>query len=431
MSIYKRDKTWWTDFSVNGQRFRESLDTTDWREAQRLEKEKISEAQQGKLLPSSQQFSRLAFSEAADRYLESRKVELSPRSLKKERQLLVHPRQFWGNTPLNRINVESLLAYRESRGRAGRKPSYMNMEFGVIRRILKRARRWHSVAEDIKPLRERGQLGRALSPEQKLILMRRTDNRPEWQTIRWAAILALNTTMRGSELKGLQWRDVSLLDSAITVRRSKTEAGERIIPLNSEAMNTVVEIYKRAQLLNATDLDHYVFPACENGRIDPTRPQATWRTAWRHLTRSVECPMCGLLQNPGIQCEDDGCKTEIRDVRSLLAGLRFHDLRHHAITELAESQTSDQTVMAIAGHVSPRMLAHYSHVRLAAKRTALELLSKKSVQEVGSQSKTESHVTKYVTKPLLPPIPSPQVVEKYGRPVRTRTADLYRVKVAL
>ena len=40
-----------------------------------------------------------------------------------------------------------------------------------------------------------------------------------------------------------------------------------------------------------------------------------------------------------------------------LYGPRFHDPRHHAITELAEAQASDQTFMAIAGHVSPRMLA--------------------------------------------------------------------------
>jgi hypothetical protein len=33
MSLYKRRKTWHTDFSVNGQRFRQSLDTSDWREA--------------------------------------------------------------------------------------------------------------------------------------------------------------------------------------------------------------------------------------------------------------------------------------------------------------------------------------------------------------------------------------------------------------
>jgi hypothetical protein len=30
MALYKRGKTWHTDFSVNGQRFRQSLDTTDW-----------------------------------------------------------------------------------------------------------------------------------------------------------------------------------------------------------------------------------------------------------------------------------------------------------------------------------------------------------------------------------------------------------------
>jgi len=74
----------------------------------------------------------------------------------------------------------------------------------------------------------------------------------------------------------------------------------------------------------------------------------------------------------------------------VFSGFRFHDLRHHAITELAESQASDQTIMAIAGHVSQEMLQHYSHVRLEAKRRAVEALSGDS-QEVGS------YVTKHVT----------------------------------
>jgi integrase len=60
-----------------------------------------------------------------------------------------------------------------------------------------------------------------------------------------------------------------------------------------------------------------------------------------------------------------------------LAGLRFHDLRHHAITELAESQVSDQTIMAIAGHVSQKMLARSSHVRSEARRQAVMALSAK------------------------------------------------------
>jgi len=36
-------------------------------------------------------------------------------------------------------------------------------------------------------------------------------------------------------------------------------------------------------------------------------------------------------------------------VNGSTAGLRFHDLRRHAITELAESQASDRTIMSIAG----------------------------------------------------------------------------------
>ena len=54
--------------------------------------------------------------------------------------------------------------------------------------------------------------------------------------------------------------------------------------------------------------------------------------------------------------------------------LRFHDLRHQAITEMAEAGPSDATLMAVAGHMSRRELEHYSHMRMAAKRTALEKL---------------------------------------------------------
>jgi integrase len=58
-----------------------------------------------------------------------------------------------------------------------------------------------------------------------------------------------------------------------------------------------------------------------------------------------------------------------------IAGLRFHDLRHLAITKLAESEASDQTIMSIAGHLDRAMLEHYSHIRAAAKRRAVEAIS--------------------------------------------------------
>jgi integrase len=222
-----------------------------------------------------------------------------------------------------------------------------------------------------------------------------------------------------------------MLDSSLTVRRSKTEAGLRVIPLNGEAMNVFVEFYKRSQVWGASERDHYVFPACENGKFDPTRSQQSWRTAWSSLTQAIECPACGLLQAPAKFCRNDECKRDIHAVKNSLAGLRFHDLRHHAVTELAESQASDQTIMAISGHVSPKMVAHYSHVRLAAKRAALNSLARPRLADSNADTELGGNVTNHVTNGTNPQNASPHVIEKNGRPVRTRTADLYRVKVAL
>jgi hypothetical protein len=46
--------------------------------------------------------------------------------------------------------------------------------------------------------------------------------------------------------------------------------------------------------------------------------------------------------------------------------------RHTLVTELAESGAGDEVIMSIAGHVSRAMLSRYSHVRMEAKRHALD-----------------------------------------------------------
>ena len=157
--------------------------------------------------------------------------------------------------------------------------------------------------------------------------------------------------------------------------------------------------------------DHYVFPACETGHFNPALPQTSWRTAWRNLTRLITCPACGTDQNPGKVCSNEKCGAEIEKVKSPLAGLRFHDLRHHAVTELAESQASDSTIMAIAGHVSPKMLAHYSHVRLQAKRTALDALSMTRPQAAERRGETGGYDTNSDTKRKEATEQIPQVTE--------------------
>jgi integrase len=51
---------------------------------------------------------------------------------------------------------------------------------------------------------------------------------------------------------------------------------------------------------------------------------------------------------------------------------RWHDNRHTLVTELAESGAGDEVIMSIAGHVSRAMLSRYCHVRMEAKRRALD-----------------------------------------------------------
>ena len=390
MSLYKRGKTWWTDFSVNGQRFREGLDTTDWREAQAKEKELISLATQGKLAVAPMQFARMAFGAAADRHVEDKEPRVAPRSIQTEKERLKPLRAFFGATSLNRISADAVRRYITERKAKNISNRTINMEVACLARILRRAKRWHLMAEDLRPLPERHDVGRALTAEQKALLLSRAYSRPEWMVASCAMSLALNTTMRACELRGLRWQDVNLREGVIIVARTKTESGKRTIPLNDEAWRVLLQLHKRAEKIldKVPSLSWYVFPHAEGAmEPDPTRPMSNWRTAWRRLSRAVDCPNCGQLQDPGMTCTR--CTSDISKVESPIAGLRFHDLRHHAITELAESAVSDQTIMSIAGHVSPKMLAHYSHVRLEAKRKALASLI--------SRPEGDRHVTIDVT----------------------------------
>jgi hypothetical protein len=82
------------------------------------------------------------------------------------------------------------------------------------------------------------------------------------------------------------------------------------------------------------------------------------------------------------------------EIAAALQGFRFHDLRHQAITELAEAGAPDRVIEALAGHLSRKMLEHYSHIRKMAKLEAINklpgglmpALSKVSPAEIGSKA---------------------------------------------
>ena len=314
MALVKRGKTWHCHFFVDGERFRQSTGKTDWREAQTKEKELIADAMAGRLSAVRQRFARLPFRDAAKQFLADRKPRLSALSAQRE-ETAVKVFKRLAALPVGRITPDLILAHINERTEAGIKPATINRELGLVRGVLKKARRWHLFSEEIRPLPVRQTIGRALALDEKLRLLRVAGSRPEWQNAAYAAMLALNTTMRGCEIKQLRWQDIDFMRKALTICKSKTDAGVRVIPLNADAMSTVLSLYGRAKEHGDVRPEHYVFPACETGHFNLERPQTSWRTAWRNLTRLVTCPACGTDQNPAKICSNEKCAADIEKIR--------------------------------------------------------------------------------------------------------------------
>ncbi len=168
------------------------------------------------------------------------------------------------------------------------------------------------------------------------------------QMILPAIALALNATLRRGEIESLMWGQLDFLKNRLVVGKAKTEAGTgRTIPINSE-LRPILEAYRTwyEQEVGPAAPDRYVFHFGSNRKWDPTRHITTLKSSWKNVSAKE-----------GLE-------------------VRFHDLRHTAVTNLWESGAPEATIMAIAGHVSRRMLEKYAHFRTEAKRKAVEGIAK-------------------------------------------------------
>jgi hypothetical protein len=70
--------------------------------------------------------------------------------------------------------------------------------------------------------------------------------------------------------------------------------------------------------------------------------------------------------------------------------------------------------MSIAGHVSQKMLQHYSHMRMQAKRTALDALDLKQPKPLFGNGYSTNHSTKRVSNEMVIPQIIDSMVELSG-----------------
>ena len=351
MSLWKRNNRYWTDFTVDGRRYRKPLGTSNKQEAVRRERDLIETARNGGI-SSGERAPKTLFA-GIDTYLADKRVRCSTRTLELEQERLSVIKRHFGDLRLSRITAATIADYQRARHDAGVSNRTINMDVGVLSRVLKFCGCWRPLRDRVRPLPERQRtVGRALTGDEQKRLFDAASSNPEWEHVYCAATVAANTSMRPVEVKHLRRKDVDLAKAIVVIRRSKNESSHRIIPLNASALKAFGRMIERLDQLGFTEPEHYLWPACQWGEIDPTRPLRKWDTAWRALR-----------------------------AKAGLSGLRFHDLRHTVITELAEMGIPDHVLESISGHLSRRMLEHYSHVRIDAKRKALDALDAQRRQD--------------------------------------------------
>jgi len=306
------------------------------------------------------------FSSAADIWL-SGKTNLAPKSTERYEQCVPHLKKGFGTRLVCDIDANDVAEYQRKRLSTGVSNRSVNYEVGSLRGILRQFGLWGPIADRVRALPERHDVGRAISAgdEVKLIASASASRSPALLPL---LVLSLDTGMRASEVQGLRRRDLNLNwihgdigSGEVIVPRSKTAAGTgRVIPFTRRVCACLSLWLSRFPEITP---EGFVFPFHQVGiggnsrvvgiyDVDLERPMGSWRKAW-----------LGACKNAGVR-------------------YRWHDLRHTFVSRLAESASvSEQTIRSLAGHVSRQMLEHYSHIRSHAKQAAIRRL-----EEQGSTS---------------------------------------------
>jgi integrase len=344
---YRTSSTWWYEFRFCNQRIRESTNTT--RKTLAAEAERNRRLEMEKTIVGSasnlQTWRARLVSDLIAQYLQDYGLTHREASLRYVKSHLKVVSRIVGNVPLMELTETRMRSYIKQRLATGVSGRTVNMELGELSRVI--GKKWSELWPNLRKLEERKDIGKALTAEEENRLL----------TAAWASkspligpivSIALMTGMRSGEILGLQWAQVDLQHMILTVGKAKTKAGSgRMIPINQD-LATIFENHANwyQDQIGGIKAGHFLFPFRRKGSIyDPSTRVVDITAAWdlARIRANVHC--------------------------------RFHDLRHCAATKLAEAGVAESTMLAILGHTSRAMFERYSHIRLTAKRNAVDALS--------------------------------------------------------
>ena len=348
MCIFKNGKFYHYEFHLDGRRHRGSTGTASKPQAiaeERRQRQRLEQSYSQVIEEEAREQQRKTIQFAADEFLEDYRAKHQSATFAE--YALGHVSRLLGGSLVVEITPNAVKRYQADRLNEKAGPKTINDEVLLLLRLcgeqgtLIRAtlRRDKALKLPLPP-----SPGRPYSAEEKARMLEEAQKLRTPQ-MRAALALDLNTGLRDKELREIRWEQIDLIHKkALTVGKSKTEAGTgRVIPLNDTAI-AALEAHAAwyTRRFGERRPEWFVFAFGTPLPRDPTRPITSFKTAW-----------IKVRQKAGVKG-------------------RWHDNRHTLVTELAESGAGDEVIMSIAGHVSRAMLSRYSHVRMEAKRRALD-----------------------------------------------------------
>jgi integrase len=379
MSVFKNGRFYHFEFKVDGRRRRGSTGTANKQQAiaeERRQRERLEKSYSQVIEEEAREQRRKTIQFAADEFLTDYRAK--HQSPKYAEYALGHVSRHLGDNLVVEITPSVVKRYQAARLREKAGPKTINDEVQLLLRlcgeqgVLVRAtlRRDKALKLTLPP-----SPGRAYSADEKARMLEEAQKLRTPQMYA-AFALDLNTGLRDKELRQIRWAQIDLIDKkALTVGKAKTAAGTgRVIPLN-ETARAALEAHAAwyTRRFGACRPEWFVFAFGKPLPKDPTRPITSFKTAW----------------------------TKVREKAGVKG--RWHDNRHTLVTELAESGAGDEVIMSIAGHVSRAMLSRYSHVRMEAKRRALDEIAarQRTADEKRKQDTERQRLAEMVPQTLV------------------------------
>jgi integrase len=304
------------------------------------------------------------------------------------------------------IEARDIAKYQTVRLAEGASNRTVNIEVGMLRQIMRKYGAWARIQYDVTMLTERQDVGCALTPEQESTLLQEC-GRSVSRALLPFVTLALETGARFNTIRTLQWGNIDFANRCLKFGKDKTAAGTgRIVPLNQRAVET---LKFWAQEFPNRQPAHFVFPSERYGLhgsegtfggtvqvyvYDPDKPVGTIQSAWQSAKKRTQrhCPNCGdgtLVdrEKPATGFECEGCHFETPTLPAALTRLRFHDLRHSAVSRMIAARIPIPIIAKVVGwspSTMAKMAARYGHFGVEELRSAVESISSPANPEIAT-----------------------------------------------